>query len=157
MRPPMATDHVAEPRLRVIMLKKYAPYNSGEERGLPESIARRFCVLGLAMPAPKRQEGMRVRNSETGEFEMVEDTLGGWSLSTDEQAAVSQLDKAKKEAAGDYRKEPEDPEGVVVERRHEAAPGKQESPKKPGGFLRGSKGNKDAAKDKPAKKPADKT
>lgn len=155
MRPPMATDHVVEPRLRVVMLKKYAPYNSGEERGLAASVARRFCVLGLAMPAPKRKEGMRVRNPETGEFETVEDTLGGWSLSPDEQAAVNQYDKAKKEAAGDYRKEKiEDPEAVAKaeEQRVEAAAGKQE-PKKPkeGLFLRGSKGSKDAAKDKPAK------
>ena len=162
MRPPMASDHVAEPRLRVIMLQKQAPYNSGEERGLSASMARRYCVLGMAMPAPKREEGVRVMNRETGEFETVEDELGGWSLSKDEAAAASQFAKAREDVAGDYRKEPKDPEGVVVERRDEQVADKpSEKPKKPGGFLRGNKPEKseaktekpkNAAKNKPEKK-----
>lgn len=158
MRPPMATDHVAEPRLRVIMLKKHAPYNSGEERGLPESMARRYCVLGLAMPAPKRKDGVRVRNPKTGEYETVEDKLGGWSLSADEAAAARQLDRARKESAGDYRKEMiEDPEALAKEeeRRVEAAAKPTgDSPKGPGGFLRGGAKKvspKKNAKDKPDK------
>lgn len=154
MRPPMATDHVAEPRLRVIMLKKRAPYNSGEERGLPASVAHRFCVLGLAEPAPKREEGIRVRNPKTGEYETVEDTLGGWSLSPDEAAAANQLDKARKESAGDYRKEKiEDPEAraKAEERRVEEAAGKHEPPEKETLFLRGRKKGSKRAKDKPVK------
>lgn len=153
MRPPMASDHVVEPRLRVVMLKKHAPYNSGEERGLPASMARRYCVLGLAMPAPKRAEGVKIMNRETGEYETVEDKLGGWSLSADEAAAAAQLDRARKEASGDYREEPENPEGIT-ERRTEEAPA--ESAKKPGGFLKGGKKQdpKKATKDKPEKKDA---
>lgn len=160
MRPPQATDHVVEPRLRVVMLQKHAPYNSGEERGLPASMARRYCVLGLAMPAPKRAEGIKVMNRETGEYETVEDKLGGWSLSTDEAAAARQLDKAKKEAAGDYKQEQEDLEAraKAEEQRVEEAAGKPTvvgSPRKPGGFLRGGKDKpgkpKAATKNKPEK------
>ena len=38
----------AEPILKIIMLKKIAPYNSGEMRGIRESRAKYYVAFGLA-------------------------------------------------------------------------------------------------------------
>ena len=92
--PSTRETHVGEPRLRVVLTQKLSPYNCAEMRGLPESVARRFCILGLAMPAPKRPGGIRVMNRETGEYETVEDKLGGWSLSADEKREQRKLARA---------------------------------------------------------------
>ena len=59
-----------EPKLRVMMLQKVAPYNSGEERGLPERIAIECCIRGICMPAPSRGPN---------------DHLGGWELTPEEK------------------------------------------------------------------------
>lgn len=149
MRPPMATDHVVEPRLRVRLTKKYAPYNSGEERCLAESVARRLCVLGVAVPSPKRFD-------LTGpDGEQVEDKLGGWVLSGEESTKREQFDRARKETAGDYKDEQE--QESVMRREEEARVQEQadakkaaqqvadeKTKKKPGGFLRGARKGRDA-------------
>lgn len=110
MRPPQASDHVVEPRLRILYTKKHAPYNSGEERVVAASIARRLCVLGIAIPAPKKAEINK--QDETGQVTHVADELGGWSLSPDDAAAREERDRAKKEAAGDYKDQVKDEEAA---------------------------------------------
>lgn len=151
MRPPMASDHVVEEKKRILYIKKWAPYNSGEERVVSESIARRLCVLGVAIPAPKRDDLTKV--DETGKVVPAEDTLGGWGLSANEEAARDQLDRARKEQAGDYKGEVADQEArrreeelrvqEQEEAKRKAQEAKAEPKKKPQGFLKGQKGDED--------------
>ena len=127
MRPPEAADYVPEPRLRIRYTNKHAPYNSGEERTVNASAARRLCILQVAEPAPKRHK---------------DDHLGGWSLSGDEYARAQELDRAKKESAGDFVKEHEEQERLRKdeEARVEAAAAeeqKKDDKPEPKKFLKG--------------------
>ncbi len=108
MIPPSAADHVHEPRLRIEYLKKHAPYNTGEARTMAASTAHRLCVLGIAKPA--KQSGPN-------------DTMGGWSLSDSEKETSRRLERAQKEAAGDYKSEVEGQrkQSEAEEKRVEAA------------------------------------
>lgn len=144
MRPPMATDHKVEPKLRVLYVNKHAPYNSGEERSLDASVARRLCILGVAVPSPKRPFIEQV-DLETGMVVQVEDTMGGWLLSGNEEAARSEFRRAQKEQSGDYAKGLDDEEQrrADEEQRVKDLAEEKESGEKKSGFLKGRKG-KDA-------------
>lgn len=136
MRPPMASDHVVEPKKRILYTKKHAPYNSGEERTVAESVARRLCVIGVAIPSPSRGK---------------DDELGGWSLTGDEAAMSRARDKALKESAGDFRPDLEEEEkrreaeekrvveaaNKKAEKNKDEAAAKSDSEKKK--FLKGKK------------------
>lgn len=90
MKPPQAGDHKPLQRLRILYIQKHAPYNSGEERVVASDIARKLCIMGVAVPAEKREE---------------EDPFGGWSLNSAETHARSQLQLDAKIQAGDYADE----------------------------------------------------
>lgn len=161
MRPPMSSDHVVESKKRILYTKKHAPYNAGEERVVAESIARRLCVLGVAIPAPIRTD-LTEPNSK-GVIVPIEDKLGGWNLTGDEASQRHGLDRAKKEAAGDYKDQVENEEAdrkaeeervlAEADRKAEAqkdtvaSDKKASDKKKAGGFLKGGREAKNEPKD----------
>lgn len=61
---------VQERKLRIVYTQKHAPYNSGEARTTRESLARRLCILGVAIPSAKRDES---------------DGAGGWEMNAREK------------------------------------------------------------------------
>lgn len=137
MRPPMATDHRPAARRRIRYIQKHAPYNSGEERVVDENVARRLCIMGVAIPAAKRPF---LRDAQGLE---IEDTLGGWSVTGAEKAATIKRQVDAKEASGDFAGEVEDEE-VAREAEEarveaEATPKKKAPRKKRSGFSRKGK------------------
>ncbi|MCP4201168.1 MAG: hypothetical protein GY769_04460 [bacterium] len=147
----MPQDHIEERKLRVILLEKHPPYNKGEERGLPESQARRLCVTGTAMPAPKNPRGIKIRDAETGELVSVEDTLGGWKLSRDEEDAAASFRRARKISAGDMTGEMDAQRAATAHEEERVEAEAEKSDAKTGDkFLKG--GKKDAASKTEAKK-----
>lgn len=130
MRPPTATDHVPQPRLRVRYIQKVAPYNAGEDRTVDASVARKLCILGVAIPSPKMNE---------------KDAFGGWSLSPVEVRSAQQVSADQQRNAGDYAEDlaaeaaaRKDEEARVVA-ESEKKNGKPVTEAKKGGFLRGRK------------------
>lgn len=142
MRPPQAGDYKPLPRLRILYIQKHAPYNSGEERVVASDIARKLCILGVAVPAQKRDE---------------DDPYGGWGLNPAENHAREQLNLDSKIQAGDYAEEVAQDQKALkeeVERVEGEAKAKKDKKKdkdkakpkpKPKGFAKGKKDDGDAA------------
>ena len=120
MRPPEAGDYIPQPRLRIRYIQKHAPYNSGEERVVNADVARKLCILGVAVPGKKRDDN---------------DPYGGWSLNPSEKKASEQLQTEHRVQAGDFAEELDDEEKAreAEEARVEAAatkPSKKKTSKK---------------------------
>lgn len=134
MRPPSAADHRPAKRLRVLYIQKHAPYNAGEERVVEESVARKLCVMGVAVPSSSKGPG---------------DEFGGWGLTPDQAKVREQLDAERQAQAGDFAEEQAiDRKATEAETKRveaEAAKGKGKGTKadanaKNGGFAKGKKG-----------------
>lgn len=129
MRPPSAADHRPQRKLRILYIRKHAPYNAGEERGVEESVARKLCIMGIAVPAPSRGP---------------DDVYGGWGLTPDQARVKEQLQADQRTQAGDYSQEREDEAKAreAEEKRVEAAAKGNGKAKAKGGkpaFLKGKK------------------
>ncbi|MGH7165495.1 MAG: hypothetical protein ACREIS_08240 [Nitrospiraceae bacterium] len=134
MRPPAASDYVPQRRLRVRLIQKVSPYNAGEDRTVDESVARKLCILGVAVPSPKLGP---------------DDLLGGWSLAPQEVRASQQMAAERTDKAGDFADElaAEDQaraaEAKRVEDEAKAKNGSGKKEPKKVGFLKGLKGAKE--------------
>ncbi len=130
MRPPEAGDYVPQPRLRILYIQKHAPYNSGEERVVNADVARKLCILGVAVPGKKHGD---------------DDPYGGWSLNPSEQKASEQLMTERKVQAGDFSEQLADEEkareqeAARAEAESKPAPAKKKAPSKKTRFARGKK------------------
>lgn len=131
MRPPTATDYVPQPRLRIRYTQKVAPYNAGEDRTVDASVARKLCVIGVAIPSPKMGP---------------DDAFGGWSLSPVEVRTAQQVSAERKTSAGDFAEDlaaeesaRKDEEARVVAETEKKKNGKPVPADKKGGFFRGRK------------------
>ena len=135
MRPPQAKDRSKARRLRILYIQKHLRYNSGEERVVEESVARKLCVLGVAVPAPKRDDLTDMKGNT------IEDIYGGWGLNQREDAQRRNLEAQRQAQAGDFAKEEADKKKALeaeIERSEKEAEAK--TTKKKASKKSGSKG-----------------